>query len=670
MQRRVMSLSVDSLRFERMKKLNVILVLVLLIIVISGTGIVSATEENGTLGTSAFNTTNYNLARTANDKNPVVWIQFKDLEKTGGLKSLTQWSNTVKLTFLLDGNNSESSTNPNATIGAQTGVVFRMGNGTYYSGSTIPKMPDGETIGWGSIGYQRIFDSQGNELDNAYVYVMVDSWNESVISKYPGERYVLLEYNRQSLFNVTITGGTNTAQPSGYGAFFGGSNAYGPYTQNKDAAAYAYFNATKPSGLGITGTIYKTNGPDGTIPYLSQAFVSDITHTTITSQQYLTTDPLTFNVPNAQIYIGILSSTGVWYNSSLLFSGQGVGNLTGTHNITFHVMTLQGTAIYNAKVYFVPDLQVGQRPIDVAQTGYTNASGMVTFYNQSASMAAYVGVTATGYKEHDETFTFTSDMIKEIRLSPPSLTVYVNVRDSSTTYYLTDFSFGIRNVSSGTWRNSTQESGYLFFDSTGANYEYPISINESISIEASKPGYQSAAKTFIVTHDTFEVTLLLRNLNNTAPSAGNGTLIVAVSDKKTGSMIPGASVSLEENGQTGITNAAGAITFRSITARTYTIGVIASGYQAAGDAATVADGDTVMKSIQLLPDGCAIAEDGRMTCNGQIVIPGVNVTATINQTANERAAGVVDVILDNAVSFFWLVVILLGAWFAKKIFFS
>lgn len=657
-----------------MKKINIILVLVLLIVMIAGTGIVSAENLNGTIGGSEWNTTNYYPTGAApSSGNRINYIIFTDFEKTSGFISLINWANINVFEFWTTKGGGTHELN--ATAGAQTSVTFRIGNGTQ-NASFYPVYTDGPIIGTGTIGYQRLFNTAVPPVEqvNGYVYVYANTWNDTLVAEYPGQRFVYLEYDYSKLFNISYQQIAATSTPTGTGSFSkapaGGGNAGGLYTQNKAATAYGYYNVDKPSGLGIQGTVNKTNGAAGVILYPSRVFISDILHNTISSESLQSINPITINVPNSQIYISLLTANDVWYNSSLLFSGISP-EFTGTHNITFHVTNQQGVNIYNAKVYFAPIVQVGQVASDIAVIGYTNASGMVTFTNQSASSQAWSAVQATGYDDAVQTFSFSSDMLKEIQMHSPSVDLAVDIRDSATGYYLENFQFGIKNTTSGTWRNSTQESGGLFVDSTGANYEYPLSINETVIIAASKPGYLSNWKSVTIpstlTYNTYVATLYLINLNATAPSSGNFTAVVAVSNRKYGSVIQGASVAITALGRAGTSSTSGAVTFRNVPVGTYTMTASAAGYNPTSTEITGTDQETVLKSIALVPSGCSLTEGGAVICGNETSPIG---STTGNQSANEKAAGGVTAFLDNIVGIGEMILLLVGFWFGKKIFFS
>jgi hypothetical protein len=353
------------------------------------------------------------------------------------------------------------------------------------------------------------------------------------------------------------------------------------------------------------------------------------------------------------------------------FGGTLPGALTGTHNITFHVKDSAATNIYHAHISFSPtgDVMDYSSP---TLTGYTDAAGLLTFHNASAGAAASVVVTATGFPMYVEMFSFTSDMTKEISLSPLTVNLYVNIQDSYTGYYLSDTGVGIQNATSGTWRNSTQSTGTIYFDSTGANYEFPLSINQTVIVAASKAGYRPASQTVTIPYDKYTITLLLANLNATIPSSGNFTAIIAVHSVTTGREIPGASVNIQELGRMAASNQGGAATFRNLPVGTHTLSISAAGYQPAIDSITGTDQETAMKLINLIPSGCSRSETGTISCNGTVVIPGGGSigTGTANQTPNEKAAGGVTAFLDNIIGIGMLVLLLILFWFVKKIFLS
>jgi hypothetical protein len=637
-----------------MKKINFITVLVLLIL-ISGIGFASAEILTGELGSDAWNSTNF-VSTTQNTQScyfKTLW--FNDIQNVGAPISYIYFE-TISL-WTLDSGAPGTATTP---------VIFRQSNGTWNSQGN-PKQTDGDIIGYGTIGYVRLYNTATPPIEqlNGYVYIIFNSFNVTGLS---GDTSVYLDYNRNALYNITgYQTGTQSA-PVGTGMFMDlTGSAYGSHTFNKQSTVHAVYEVEKPAGLGISGWVNKTNGIGGIFFYNCQVFIADLNYKTIASEGTLSPDKFTFTTNATQIRICLLDALGSWVNSSLLFAA-GEGNLTGTHNITFHIMTYQGANIYNAKVVFASKPVVGKTIEEVAVTGYTNASGMVTFYNQTAGATAIVQVTATGYKDYVATFSFTLDMIKEIRMSSPSVDLYVNIRDSSTGHYMEDFQVGIKNTTSGTWRNSTQEVGSLYFDSTGVNYEYPLSLNETVILAAAKAGYIPDWKSVTIPYDMYTTTLYLINLNATAPSAGNFTAVIAVSDQKTGTGIQGASVNIQGLGRAGTTTTAGAVTFRNIAAGSYTLSVSAPGYQSRISDLTGTDGDTVLKSIQLLPEGCSISEGGTMICDGSIVVPGM--TPITNQTANEKAAGGVTAFLDNIVSIGTLILIGIVFWFGKKIIFS
>lgn len=636
-----------------MKKQTLILVLVLLILV-SGIGIVSAdTTISGNFTSETVYQVNTTSVGGTVSNHAITAVYLKDIGSVGTLQ-----------TILYSG------------YGGATSVF------THDAGYSSGQVPFTSELGSGIIGWNDVFDNNGVFLFQ-YLYLTYSNYNNTGQS---GNRYDNLTFNNNDLHHPTIALSA-ASPPSGdaFGAWLGflpeinGNSIFLAYPQGQsysravfNNAYYTFHHQYNATGIlgntSISGSLNKA--PFGTA-YSSRGFVVDSITNAILVQEDYPPNPINWNfsVFRGNIKIGAIDAHNVTYTSSALFPTSGVS--PGLYDITFHVMTYQGTGIYNAKVYFVPDLQVGQRPIDVAITGYTDASGMVTFTNQSASSTAYVGVTATSFKEHDEYFTFTSDMVKEIRLSPPSVEVNLDIRDPSTGYYLENVGVGIKNTTSGTWRNSTQEIGSLYFDSTGTNYEYPISINETIIVAASKTGYRPNWKSVTIPssilYNSYTVTLYLININATAPSSGNFTAVVAVSHRKTGTVIQGASVSITALGRAGTTGTTGAVTFKNIAAGTYTMTASAPGFNPSSTEITGTDGETVLKSIALVPTGCSVSEGGIVICGNETsAIPG----SSTSQDPNTKAGNVVTVILDNAVTGFWIVVVILGIWFGKKVIFS
>ena len=625
------------------------MILVLLILVIGGIGIASAETLTGTLGVTGYNETDYTLMPQSAESNVVTGLYSANIESSANFVSLIRFNeNDLFYTTNLD---------TGAPPGAQTSVNIRVSNITY-------KMA-GPIIATGTIGYQQLFNNNIPPVQiGTFEFLTIDNNNWS-LGNLNGSAYILLEYNHNALYNYTINNYANnnpTTGKLGFGTWKNGNPRIFPgyYDYLRSTDTWASYSVTKPSGIGISGTVIKSI-PNGTNFYNSRVYIFNETGGGITSDTTSNPNPFIFNVPGQPIKIGILSPQNIFYNSSILFQSNVSPILTGQHNITFIVKDNRARPVYYAHISFATS------DTGTVLTGRTNESGMLTFIGAPASAAAIVDVTATGFPEYIDTFTFINDMTKTITLASPTISLYLDVKDSSLGYYLDGCEVGIKNITSGVWRNKTMENGAVYFDSTGANYEYPLSINQTVIVGATKAGYRPAWQSVTIPYDRYLVTLNMVNLNGTAPSSGNFTAIIGCTDMQDGAVIIGASITVQELGRIAVTNQGGVATFRNLAVGTYTLQATAPGYQSGMSSITGTDQETAMKNIRLMRVGCVINEKNILVCNGTVVGPGGQGT-TGNQSANEKAAGGATAFLNNIVTVGTIVFTLLGLWFIKKIF--
>lgn len=277
-----------------------------------GIGTVSAETASGTLGSSAWNSSTYNIGYGSSFttyKLHTMYIQ--NFENSGDFRSLINWNTADKFTF-----------DAGAPPGAQTSVTFRLANATQ-DGIGGPLKKDGRIIGTGQIGYQRYYNGANPpvEQNNGYIYVYADNWNVSTDN---GLTYIYLEYDSNLLYNLSVHNAAGGWAPANMGAFIalGGGAEGGLYTMNKAVNTWASYIATKPSGLSIQGTVNKTS--DGSTYYNSRAYITQSNGSVITSDTVANPNTFSFNVPQDQIIICVLSTNAVWFNSSLLFTPGGV----------------------------------------------------------------------------------------------------------------------------------------------------------------------------------------------------------------------------------------------------------------------------------------------------------------------------------------------------------
>ena len=292
------------------KRILFILVLCLLIL----SPIVTAETLTGTVGDSVWNSTNYALNGLGALSDKTNGMFFKDIEKSNGFVNLVQFfvlGDGYLLTF--DAGTPSSGT-----------TTFTAYEATSQSNRTPL---NSRVLGTGTIGFYRAYNGAIPPVETSqYMYVIIDNnWN---ITGLTGDKWINLTYNRTLLGNPHAYGYSSTPVPSGFAALTCGVATAFPMgtgssgskftTYNKDATAYAHYSATKPSGLGIAGTIYKDNG--GSTKYSSRVFISDANKKTITSELLTNVNDYNFTTNASQIYISILTPVDTFYNSSLLFS--------------------------------------------------------------------------------------------------------------------------------------------------------------------------------------------------------------------------------------------------------------------------------------------------------------------------------------------------------------
>jgi hypothetical protein len=186
---------------------------------------------------------------------------------------------------------------------------------------------NGAKIVSGAIGYQRYFDRYGTELPGYQYMVFNNDWNLTGVGK-TGNHAIYLDYagTQNNMYNCSYNYPVN-----GLGVIEDGGISFAPDNPAYDGTiamsgtnlrtitdiAYANYVLTKPSGLGIQGSILKT--VSGTT-YLSQIFISDVNNTAFAGDNTVNGNDLTLNTLQPQVKISVLSPLGTFWNSSLLFS--------------------------------------------------------------------------------------------------------------------------------------------------------------------------------------------------------------------------------------------------------------------------------------------------------------------------------------------------------------
>jgi PKD repeat protein len=183
---------------------------------------------------------------------------------------------------------------------------------------------------------------------------------------------------------------------------------------------------------------------------------------------------------------------------------------------------------------------------------------------------------------------------------PTGMIVNLDVKNAITGALIQDATVGIKNVTTGVWRNTTAPTGLVYFSTTDPGYLYALSQNQTITLAANKSGYRSAYETFAIPYNNYRARLFL--LPDTFVNAtGTGTVVVNVIRNKDGLTVSGMSVVLD-TGQIGITNGAGAATFLNVTAgaRVVRVSDPDGSYQDTESSFTLAEGETKLLVVQVV----------------------------------------------------------------------
>lgn len=231
-----------------MIKKQVVILALILILMVTGIGIVSAETLTGTLGTTGLNTTSYTqIYQATGGAQPasITNLYIKDIQYTSGLAYLIRFDITAIPTFTVG-----------SPVGNTTPVVFKIGTAQ---------------IETGTFGYQRSYVSGGTETLGYQYLVFNSNWNGS---SYTGNQAVTIEGIPINGITYAINAFNDQAPPYSGAMKFGTSanGWFGNYTIQKSLTFQNNYSATKPSGIGITGYVSKNSG--GTT-YPGRAWVFD-----------------------------------------------------------------------------------------------------------------------------------------------------------------------------------------------------------------------------------------------------------------------------------------------------------------------------------------------------------------------------------------------------------
>lgn len=179
----------------------------------------------------------------------------------------------------------------------------------------------------------------------------------------------------------------------------------------------------------------------------------------------------------------------------------------------------------------------------------------------------------------------TTTKLYYITVSPQgNISFAVHVIDAMTGSYIHNSTTGIQNITSKVWRNESTPGGIHRYMSTGANYEFPLSIGQGVVVAASAFGYDTQADNITIPYNNYDHALHLMPLNKVATN-GSWNVVVLIKSNKYGTPINSATVQVTTgvNGQgkyETLTGKNGLATFTNVSASTTAmIRAVAQGYQ-------------------------------------------------------------------------------------------
>jgi hypothetical protein len=230
-----------------------------------------------------------------------------------------------------------------------------------------------------------------------------------------------------------------------------------------------------------------------------------------------------------------------------------VGGLTYTSQVFVYNYTTGGTMTSQAAVSALPfNFNVMASSIII---GIKDASG--NYYNSSKLFTASTSPTPTP-----------ANVTSTVK-------ILLDVRDAISGNLLQDTTTGIKNTTTGVWRNATLAYGIRMYDCTDPGFLYPLSVGQTIELAANKTGYEEDNITFVIPvadPGGYPATLWLTPTAS-APTLGTVNFIIKVIKNYDHTPISSASVTLTTGVSPQYTNTLstdvnGMVSFINVTAST------------------------------------------------------------------------------------------------------
>jgi hypothetical protein len=282
-------------------KNKTVLIIALIALVLCMITPVNAETVTGTLGSSVSGTTTFSMSKAGESIVPDS-LYVKNIQYAAPSTTTLVRFDTTRATF--DANTSSGEVTPfKARLTDAAGIVLSSG----------------------SFGFARTFDNVGVELPG-YQYLIFNSWDTTNLTGLTGNKIIFLEFNHTAVGNIILKSGYGAGEyPAASGDMaltrstgsVGGCG--GDYIRGYTDNSFSEYTFTKPSGLGITGSVVKFVGG---VRYQSRIVISNGTppFTPITSNSAIGYENLSLNTPAQSIIVSMFTSSGIWYNSSILFA--------------------------------------------------------------------------------------------------------------------------------------------------------------------------------------------------------------------------------------------------------------------------------------------------------------------------------------------------------------
>lgn len=278
----------------------------------------AASTENetytGTLGYEGYNVTSLTGGTYSTGGNKqIIGFYTSNIENVGNFKSATISASSAACGITLNASYTEA--------GYTTPVTFRIYNNTI-GGDGLPIQKDGQIIGTGTFGLQRIYNTAiPPTCQGYYLWAVANSWN--VTSNLTGIKRIYFDMNRTAIGSPTVmfiqgyVGVTPTTITFDAG---GGSPIMEPapwYLSNmRDISTRAQYSISYSPNEGlIFGNMTKTIGLSQGIIYSAAGSGS-----VLASQTTNTLSPFNFTVLPTAVKLGLKDPLGNIYNSSVFFS--------------------------------------------------------------------------------------------------------------------------------------------------------------------------------------------------------------------------------------------------------------------------------------------------------------------------------------------------------------